>query len=181
MFLRWPIDVADLCERVKARGPHFFRGEIAFLGEGNRNLVFGDSERVIRVGKSSDATEGHRRECVALNVLSSRLSIDTPAPICREGPSACFPFGALLSKRVGGEPLSKADSKRQRGLSKSAASMAVFLRQLHSVPCELLPKWLRIGDSFRNRLATARRISFPSLSERISLQEFRLGTSVVSH
>lgn len=123
--------VQEIAEALHA--PEMLSAIVIDTGQNNRVLDSGDL--IVRVPRHDEARRDLAREADILAALAPSLPLSVPAPQLRT-------VGAhvvAVHRRLPGQPLLSLDGMNDAQKQDLARDLALFLRALHELPCEILP------------------------------------------
>jgi aminoglycoside phosphotransferase (APT) family kinase protein len=130
----WPhaelrVDEELVRHLLRSQFPLIAEQECWHIGEGFDNFLWrlGD-DLVVRLPRREIAVTPLMNEIKWLNILASRLSVRTPAPLLAGVPSERFPWPWLIGRWIDGVPGDEIDIEADE---RAARVMATFLRELH--------------------------------------------------
>ena len=142
---------------------------LKLLSDGFSSYVFllGD-EIILRIAKTAEASEGHRKEWTVLPHLQRYLPFQVPEPINQAEPSDIFPFGVISYRAIRGVPFSL-NLVPSVNLKSIAEDLAKFLLALHNFP---LDSAMSFGIAEITDLVCLRSEIMPALSTYLSKADY---------
>lgn len=107
----------------------------AVIDSGQNNRILDTGQLIVRVPRHDEARSDLVREATVLAALAPRLPLPVPAPEVL-GVAAHV---VAVHRRLPGEPLLSLDGMNDAQKHELACDLALFLRALHALPCEILP------------------------------------------
>jgi aminoglycoside phosphotransferase (APT) family kinase protein len=131
-------------------------------------VLIGD-EIILRIAKTAESMQGHRKEWSVLLYLQGYLPLQVPNPEWQIGPSETFPFGAIGYRAIAGLPFSL-ELAPAVNLKYIAKDLARSFVALHSFPLDVA---LSFGITESDDLESLGEEVMPVLSTHFSKDDYK--------